>query len=97
MPSRFDLVPRVITPSQKFLVLAWLTSNMGSLLMLLTTADIRPSFHRSPIARPRLDLGSVQPGPHCWLMSLNFPSPAFQYRSLGSRYVDPRWAVSTSG
>ena len=30
---------------------------------LLITAEIRPSFQKSPMASPRLDPGSVQPGP----------------------------------
>jgi len=31
--------------------------------MLLTTAEIFPSFHKSPIASPRDELVSVIPGP----------------------------------
>jgi len=40
----------------------WLTSKLGGAFILLTTADMRPSFQRSPIVKPRDELGLVIPG-----------------------------------
>src|SRR5579864_6124079 len=47
--------------------------------MLFTTTEIRPSFHRSPIAIPRLDSGAGRPRRRS-----SFPSPcAFLCETMG--------------
>jgi hypothetical protein len=43
--------------------------------MLLTTADILPSFHKSPTANPREDAAAVMPDPADEETSLKVPSP----------------------
>ena len=52
-----------------------LTNKLGGAFMLLMTADWRPSFQRSPMARPREDAGVVTPGPASAEMSVKVPLP----------------------
>jgi hypothetical protein len=43
--------------------------------MLLISAEMRPSFHKSPVASPRDELTAVIPGPAPAEMSVNVPFP----------------------
>ena len=43
--------------------------------MLLMTAEMRPSFHKSPTASPRAELTAVIAGPALEEMSVNLPLP----------------------
>ena len=43
--------------------------------MLLITADMRPSFHRSPTASPRAELKAVIAGPALAEISVKVPLP----------------------
>ena len=52
--------------------------------MLLITADILPSFHKSPTANPRDEASVVMPAPAAAEMSLNVPSPLLWKRMRGS-------------
>ncbi len=43
--------------------------------MLLITADMRPSFHKSPTANPRAELAVAIAGPELAEISVNVPFP----------------------
>src|SRR6266513_443054 len=83
MPSRLDLyfceaeeekdMPTVLSAIQWFPLRASLTNSIGGAFMLLITADMRPSFHKSPTASPRAELSAVTPAPA--QMSANVPLP----------------------
>src|SRR5260370_8694049 len=84
IPSRLDLLPPDADENEVPTVrnaIQWLplrksfTSSMGGAFMLLITADIRPSFHKSPTASPRPELTAVIPGPPFAQNSLNVPFP----------------------
>src|SRR5438876_11541688 len=85
MPSRLDLyfceaeeekdMPTVLSAIQWFPLRASLTNSIGGAFMLLITADMRPSFHKSPTASPRDELSAVTPGPAPAEMSANVPLP----------------------
>src|SRR2546430_15826355 len=85
MPSRLDLyfreaeeekdVPTVARAIQWFPLRTSLTNSVGGAFMLLITADMRPSFHKSPTASPRDELSDVIPGPALAEISANVPLP----------------------
>src|SRR6266704_1081867 len=75
MPSRLDLTPIVRNAIQWFAVRASLTRREGGAFMLLTTADMRPSFHKSPTAKPREELTAVIAGPADEEISVKIPLP----------------------
>src|SRR5262249_50798525 len=73
------------------------TSKLSGSFMLLTTADILPSFHKSPTTNPRDDRAAVIPGPEFAEISSNFPFPKLWYSTRGSSYSLPRCCFVTSG
>src|SRR5260370_26523200 len=75
MPSRFDFVPTVRTEIQGLGERTWFTSRLGGAFMLLITADILPSFQRSPTASPREEACAVIAGPASAEISANVPLP----------------------
>src|SRR6266568_2147053 len=80
MPSRLDLTPIVRKVIQWFALRASLTRREGGAFMLLTTADMRPSFHKSPTAKPREELTAVIAGPADEEISVKVPLPLLWYR-----------------
>src|SRR2546429_5967863 len=73
MPSRLDLyfceaeeekdMPTVLSAIQWFPLRASLTNSIGGAFMLLITADMRPSFHKSTTATERLPTFPPAPAP----------------------------------
>src|SRR5260370_34305008 len=77
MPSRFDFVPTVRRPIQWLAERTWFTRRLGTAFRFVITAEIRPSFHKSPIARPRYEALALTPGPAPTVMSAYGPWPNF--------------------
>src|SRR5260370_36883605 len=75
MPSRFDFLPTVRIPIQWLAERTWFTRRLGTAFRFVITAEIRPSFHKSPIARPRDEARALMPGPAPAEMSANAPLP----------------------